>query len=148
MAEQHHLKPIFNKDTGVTLSPYEQAKKLFISLAFGGSYAVWQKDYNAEGGDISEIIEMEKEMSNVMDFIYKRNVDMIEDISNDAWKKKSTQAKKRSIMGFFAQSVERLLQESCILKICRDYGFKLESIVPCQDGFMILKSDVKNDVDI
>ena len=148
VAEQHHLKPILNKETGVTLSPYEQAKKLFISLAFGGSYAVWQKDYNAEGGDISEIIEMEKEMSNVMDLIYKRNVDMIEDISNDAWKKKSTQAKKRSIMGLFAQSVERLLQESCILKICRDYGFKLESIVPCQDGFMILKSDVKKDVDI
>lgn len=150
VAEQHHLKPIFNKDTGVTVSPYEQAKKLFISLAFGGSYAVWQKDYNAQGGEISEIIEMEKELSGVMDLIYKRNVDMIDDVSNtkSGWIKKSTQAKKRSIMGLWAQSVERMMQECCISKICRDYGFNLESIVPCQDGFMILKSDVKNNVDI
>ena len=148
VAEQHHLKPIFNKDTGVTVSPYEQAKKLFISLAFGGSYAVWQKDYNAEGGDILEVVEMEKEMSEVMDLIYKRNVDMIEDLSNESWKKKSTQAKKRSIMGLWAQSVERIMQESCIARICSVFGLKIESIVPCQDGFMLLKSDVKSNMNI
>jgi hypothetical protein len=148
VAKQHHLKPIFNKDTGVTLSPYEQAKKLFISLAFGGSYAVWQKDYNAEGGDISEVIEIEKELSDVMDLIYKKNVDMIDDVCNETWKKKSTQAKKRSIMGLWAQSIERLLQECCVLKICSDFGFKLNSIVPCQDGFMLLKSLLKPDLNI
>jgi hypothetical protein len=148
VAEQHHLKPIFNKDTGVTLSPYEQAKKLFISLSFGGSYAVWQKDYNAQGGDISEILEIEKEMLNVMDLIYKKNVDMIDNVSNESWKKKSTQAKKRSIMGLWAQSVERMLQESCISKICSDFGFQLDGIVPCQDGFMILKREHKKNVDI
>lgn len=148
IAQQHHLKPIFNKDTGVTISPYEQAKKLFISLSFGGSYSVWQKDYNAQGGDISEIVEMEKELSGVMDLIYKRNVDMIDDVSNETWKKKSIQAKKRSIMGLWAQSVERIIQEICVVKICSEFGFKLDAIVPCQDGFMILKSEVKPNMNI
>jgi hypothetical protein len=144
IAEQHHLKPILNKDTGVVLSPYEQAKKLFISLSFGGSYSEWMKTYNAQGGEIIEILEMEKELLNVMDIIYKKNSDIIDDVSNETWKKKSTQAKKRSIMGLWAQSVEKLLQESCIMKICSEFGLQLESIVPCQDGFMILKKDNEN----
>lgn len=148
IAEQHHLRPIFNNETKVTISPYEQAKKLFISLSFGGSYSEWQKTYNAQGGDVLEIIEMEKELLNVMDLIYTRNADMIEDVCNDAWKKKSVQAKKRSIMGLWAQSVERLLQESCILKICTVFGFDINSIVPCQDGFMLLKTELKSNTDI
>jgi hypothetical protein len=150
IAELHHLKPILNKDTGVVLSPYEQAKKLFISLSFGGSYSEWQKTYNAQGGDIIEINEMERELLEVMDLIYKKNVDMVDDKirSNETWKKKSTQAKKRSIMGLWAQTVERMLQECCVSKICSDIGYNLDSIVPCQDGFMILKADLKSEGEI
>lgn len=144
VAKHHYLRPILNADTGVIVSPYEQAKKLFISLAFGGSYAEWRKTFNAEGDDIGEVVAMEKELLNVMDLIYSKNVDMIDDVSNDVWLKKNKQARKRSIMGLWAQSVERLLQESCVSKICADFGFKLDSIVPCQDGFMILNDELKN----
>jgi len=144
VAEHHYLRPVLNTETGVIISPYEQAKKLFISLAFGGSYAEWQKTWRAEGADIGEVVAMEKELLSVMDLLYSKNADMIDDVSNDVWLKKNKQARKRSIMGLWAQSVERLIQESCISKICADFGFNLEAIVPCQDGFMILNDDLKN----
>ena len=101
IAKQHDLKPIYNKETNVTTSTYEQAKKLFLSLSFGGSYAVWRQTYDAQGDDIIEVCEMEKEMGYVMDRIYKDNADMIADVSQSSqqWLKKSTQSRKRSIVG-------------------------------------------------
>jgi hypothetical protein len=144
IAKQHNLKPIFNKETQVTIMPYEQAKKLFIQLSFGGSYSEWRKTYGAEGDDIIEVIEMEKELDNVMDRIYKDNSEMIEDVTaaNKTWNKKHTDAKKRSIMGLWAQSVERMIQETCICSITTHIGFNIDSVVPCQDGFMLLKTEL------
>ena len=35
--------------------------------------------------------------------------------------------------------MERAIQETMILYLTKEKYFKLEDIVPCQDGFMILK---------
>ena len=144
IAKHHNLKPIYIKDKQVTIQPYEQAKKLFINLSFGGSYSAWRKTYNAEGDDIIEVTEMEAELSNVMDRIWKDNEAMINDVTkaSEEWKKKPKEARKRSIMGLWAQSVERMIQESCICSICEHIEFSLDSIVPCQDGFMVLQSEL------
>jgi hypothetical protein len=153
VAKHHNLKPIYNKETDTTLSSYEQAKKLFLSLSFGGTYAEWKKTYNAENADMAEVIEMETEISAVMEKIYKYNVDMIDDlmIGDERWRKKTLNGKKRSVMGLWAQSVERMLQEVCILSLVERIGFDLNAIVPCQDGFMILKAlnydSILNDIE-
>lgn len=145
IAREHNLKPIFNKDKQVTIQPYEQAKKLFISLSFGGSYSAWRKTYNAEGVNIPEIVEMETELKHVMTRIWEDNQAMIDDVvsANENWNKKHTEEKKRSIMGLWAQSLERMVQETCICSIVENIGFVLGAIVPCQDGFMILKSELE-----
>jgi len=145
VAKHHELKHIKNKETGVNLSPYEQAKKLFLSLSFGGSYDEWKKTYNAKNEDMGEIVEMEAENKIVMDTIYKLNPDMLEDANNasDSFKRKSVAEKKRSIMGLWGQTMERMLQETCILSICKHLNFDLNAIVPCQDGFMILKTELE-----
>ena len=145
VAKHHELKHITNKETGVTLSPYEQAKKLFLSLSFGGSYDEWKKTYNAKNADMGEILEMEAENKIVMDTIYKLNPDMLEDANNasDSFKRKSVAEKKRSIMGLWGQTMERMLQEKCIYSLCENLKFDLNAIVPCQDGFMVLKSELQ-----
>ena len=144
VAKHHNLKPIYNEETCVTISPYEQAKKLFLSLSFGGSYDEWIKTYKAENEYMGEVLEMEKEIAGVMELIYKHNVDMIDDllIGDEKWRLKTIHQRKRSIMGLWGQSVERMLQETCISSICQHIGFDLNAIVPCQDGFMLLKSEL------
>ena len=150
VAKHHNLKPIYDKETNYTLSSYEQAKKLFISLCFGGSYNEWKKTYNAENCDMDIVIGMEKEISEIMDKIYKYNVDMIDDlmIGDERWRKKTINERKRSVMGLWAQSVERMLQETCILSIVEHIGFDLNAIVPSQDGFMLLKTEIEKFRDI
>lgn len=145
VAKHHNLKPIYYKETQTTLSAYEQAKKLFISLSFGGSYAAWKTTYHAENQDLGEIIEMETELSHVMDRIWKDNQDMVKTVTEAKpnWKSKHTNEKKRSIMGLWAQTLEKILQETCILSLCNNVGFDMSAIVPCQDGFMILKSELE-----
>jgi phage/plasmid-associated DNA primase len=145
VAKHHDLKNIVNKETGVTLTPYEQAKKLFLILSFGGSYTEWKKTYNAKNGDLDNIIAMEAENKVVMDIIYKLNPRMLSDANNasDAFKNKSETEKKRSIMALWGQSMERMIQERCILSLCENLKFDLDAIVPCQDGFMILKTELE-----
>jgi hypothetical protein len=46
---------------------------------------------------------------------------------------------KKGIMALYYQSIERLIQETSIKYLIDNKNFKLEDIVPCQDGFMILK---------
>ena len=48
--------------------------------------------------------------------------------------------KKRTTMALFYQTAERYCQEAVISYLSHSKGFNLKDIVPCQDGFMILKS--------
>lgn len=144
VVKHHQLQNITDPENGSILEAKEQAKKLFISLSFGGTYKEWKKTYNAKGENMPNVIAMEKEIGAVMNKIYDSNPDMIEDLKNGKpeWKDKSVSQQKRSVMGIFAQTTERMLQETCIQSVVSHIGFDLDAIIPSQDGFMILKSEL------
>jgi hypothetical protein len=52
---------------------------------------------------------------------------------------KNVKEEKRGTVERWAQSVERLVQETAIQWLVDNKGMVLEDIVPCQDGFMIHK---------
>ena len=125
------------------------AKTLPIALSFGGSYKEWLKTNEIINPDekMDFIVELEKEYAGIMDVVYENNKIIIEDVEKaDPFKfdKFSTEegrydAKKRTCMSLFYQTIERHLQEAMIRYLVDEKRFKLEDIVPCQDGFMILK---------
>lgn len=119
------------------------AKKLFICLMFGGSYDSWLKDNDIQQNKfkkIKEVNDMESELKSVMDIVYNTNKTIKEDILRLDPKKWSNENEaKRSVMALWAQTIERILQETAIKWLCDVKGFQIEKIVPCQDGFMILK---------
>lgn len=123
----------------------ECAKNLPIVLMMGGSYDGWIKEWDIQLNTdkpqrIKDILEMEKELKDIMELVYANNPHIKKDVlKQDPTKWKTESEAKRGVMGLWSQSVERLLQETAIkyLVDCKD--FKLEHIVPSQDGFMILK---------
>lgn len=117
------------------------AKQLPISILNGGSYKGWLKENNLDDGNLlQEVQKLENEIKPVMDIIYSSNKHIIKDIQRqDSQKWKTTEEQKRGVMALFYQTVERHIQEIAISYLTTKKGFKLEEIVPCQDGFMILK---------
>jgi len=69
-------------------------------------------------------------------------------LNPDKWK--NTNEEKRGVMALWYQSIERLIQETSIQFLIDYYNFTLEDIIPCQDGFMILKElwndNILNDI--
>ena len=123
-----------NKDT---------AKNLFICLMFGGSYDSWLKDNDIQENKfkkIKNVCELEDELKGVMDIVYNTNPQIKEDILRLEPNKWSNENEaKRSVMALWSQTIERLLQETSIKWLVDNKGFQIEKIIPCQDGFMILK---------
>ena len=122
----------------------DTAKNLPICLMFGGSYDGWLKEHNITHNDnnkIQEIIDIETQIKSVIEIVYRENKDTIEKavLKQDPNKWKTIEEKKRGVMAMWSQSVERLLQETSISYLIEEKHFKIEEIVPCQDGFMILK---------
>ena len=101
----------------------DEAKQLFIMVSNGG-----QNDHPF----LQKIIQ---EMLPLQQAINEQNTHMDIDFK-----------KKNSLLAYFFQSIERFIQESCIEMICSTYGLHLRNIVPCQDGFMVLKTDYKSDM--
>jgi phage/plasmid-associated DNA primase len=132
------------------------AKQLFISLMFGGSYNSWMKENDIQFNrdvKIAEINTLEDEVKVVMEMVYASNQHIKEDVLRQDPKHWSSENDcKRGVMALWSQTVERLAQEKTIKFLVDEKGFQLEKIVPCQDGFMILKnlyydgilSDVEN----
>jgi hypothetical protein len=129
----------------------EMCKKFFISVSFGGSVQSWKKKHN-----IDETIhwfwlnKFEDEIKGIMEIIYANNGNMIEDIEKsdpEYFKRKKfvkteediIRAKKKTCMALFYQTIERNMQEAMISYLVEEKGFELNKMVPCQDGFMILK---------
>lgn len=149
VAEKHLLKP-FVSGSGI-VSPYEQAKKLFLCLSFGGSYETWMKTYGVTTTPIPQVVAIESELTHVIDRVWKENTEMIADItaSDPNWAKNHTTKKRRTVMALFAQSLEKMVQERAILGLVRDCGLNLSAIVPCQDGFMLTCDEIARcDIDI
>lgn len=120
------------------------AKNLPISIMFGGSYSGWLREFNVVENDtlkIKEIVEIENELNSIMEIVYCNNKDTIEKtvLKHDPDKWKTVHEKKRGVMALWCQSVERIFQETSISYLVNQKNFAIEDIVPCQDGFMILK---------
>ena len=122
------LYPTINSDT---------AKKLFIRLMYGGSYDGWIKDNLLPTDNKCKfVIELENEIKPLIEIVYSYNQHIKKDVLRfDKTKWATDYEAKCGVMSFWAQTQERIIQETAIQSL----GFNLEDIVPCQDGFMILK---------
>ena len=124
-----------------------QIKGLFTALSFGGTADAWFDKYKISNGNDPFIISLENEYQELMDIIYDANpqicVDILKSNPNKFIKytdpKELLNKKKRTTMASFYQTAERYLQESMIDYLVKSRNFKLKDVVPCQDGFMILK---------
>jgi hypothetical protein len=145
IAAHYKLKQIKTAE-GVIITPYEQAKKLPIRLAFGGGIAKWKKEYGAEGiADMCLIKKMEATIKRICRFVCSENPQIRADAEiSSGFREKTDDEKDRAVMALFAQTWERVIQEECIAYLVRNFKqIQLRDIVPSQDGYMILKSQAK-----
>lgn len=118
------------------------AKNLPITLLFGGTYDGWMRENNIQVEEkLDSFRNLETEMKDIIELIWAHNKDTIyKDVIRQNKKKWPTiDDAKRGVMGLWCQSVERLIQETCISWLVENKDFKVAEIVPCQDGMMILK---------
>lgn len=128
----------------------QAAKDLFISLTMGGTYDRWIQtnvENTSNAIPIPYISELETELTTIREIIYTSNpkikaeVEKHQKIKADAEKQTPPipeSAKKRTVFSQWYFTIERYIQETAISYL-RDKGADLKLIIPCQDGFMILK---------
>ena len=144
------LEKYVNNPKGIRLEVAEHhkvskdtAKQLMIRLMFGGSYDSWIKDNNLDENKLPFINGLSDEMSDLIELVYSNNPQIEKDVLKHDPKKWTTiNEKKRGVMAFWCQSLERQIQEHCIQSL----GIRIEDVVPCQDGFMILKKHFSPDI--
>lgn len=121
----------------------DSAKQLFIRLMFGGSYETWLKDECISKNEtklIDDVLKIESELRQIMETVYSTNPHIKKDVlRQNPSKWRSIDEEKRGVMALWSQTLERTLQESAIMYLVESKHIPLETIVPCQDGFMILK---------
>jgi len=119
------------------------AKKLFISILNGGSYNNWIKNNNLQEDYFAEIQDLQNEMKDIIEMVYLANQHIKKDVlkfDKDKWV--NEYESKCGVMALWYQTIERLVQETAISSL----NIKIEDIVPCQDGFMILKNKFNPDI--
>jgi hypothetical protein len=137
---------LLNYQTKYKLSR-DTIKQLFTMIGFGGSYKTWSVTRNISFEDDSFIQELNQEYYELSSIVYDKNPHIINDVikSNPTKFVSYTDefsllsAKKRCVMAMFYQTIERYCQEACITFLVNNKWFNMKHIVPCQDGFMILK---------
>ena len=147
IVEYYKLKDI-TTDDGYLLTAYEQAKKLPIRLAFGGGIYTWKKEFvKIRVQDMLLVDNLMTDLILLRNYIVKINPHIKEDLINKAsneWVNKTSEEKDRSVMAFFAQTWERIIQEYCIADLTRTYNISLGDIIPSQDGFMPLAKIIQD----
>lgn len=126
---------------------------------FGGSYSAWLKEYDIRKNSknlLPIFNALQKEFIPIMDIIYDSNPAMVKDLQKlNKLKKKGDQcadkhAERRTVIAMWAQTLERFIQELAVSWLVDSKNVPLESVVPCQDGFMILKKydypELKDDI--
>lgn len=119
-----------------------EAKNLYIRLLFGGSFKQWRIDCAKK--NCNKITPFEKEFANELNDIKERIYIANQHIKDDVLKydplKWETEAEaKNGVMSLWCQTLERVIQETVISYLVKSKKFNLNDIIPCQDGFMILK---------
>ena len=127
------------------------AKELFIRLIYGGTINQWKNDFNIDKGilDLSIVTEIEKELIPFCLLVYEKNPEIKKDIlfaNPHKYDKRTEKEIIKSVVSFWCQSIERYIQEMAIGFVCETYGLKVRDIIPCQDGFMMLKKYFKEDI--
>lgn len=116
----------------------QTAKDLFISITMGGAYDGWiEKNDENTSNAIPYVYELQAELTAIREIIYTSNPK----IKADAEKQNPTKPEseiKKSVFSKWYFTIERYIQETAISYL-RDKGADLKLIIPCQDGFMILK---------
>jgi hypothetical protein len=118
----------------------DEAKKLIFRMCYGGSYTNWCQE-RGEDRIHPFLLALEKELTNIQIMIHTNNKETIvkEVKKQDPTKWNNEYKERRGVMGLYAQSVERLIQEKAIAWLVSNKGLPLEKIIPSQDGFMILE---------
>lgn len=123
----------------------DKAKQLLIALCFGGKFYDWIIENGlADRPPMTMVEVMERELLEIGKIIYDANPSMIKaliDADTENTKNYAEDEEKlfRSAVSAWAQTIERKVQETAIIFLVKQKHFTLEDIVPCQDGFMILK---------
>ena len=136
-------------DDGTKITPYEQAKKLPLRIAFGGSLKEWKKDFVKVRilNDMPLVKNIIEDLNIICDKVLEINPHIKEDLlkyGSDEWKKKTDKEKNRSLFALYSQTLERIIQEECISHFSRLYKTSIYDIVPSQDGFMPLKKVIED----
>jgi hypothetical protein len=138
---------------GKSFTQKDKIKGLLIGLMNGGSQDKFRSHNKITIPDHAFVISFKQEIQNILTIVFKFNEHIVDAILKENpshFEDKNTsgramsavsleQAKKRTCMAFFYQTIERKIQESAILAITTTHSVPVESIVPCQDGFMVLK---------
>ena len=121
----------------------EKAKALPIILMFGGSYSTWIREADIqlnENNRIKDFVEIENFMKTIIEIVYNANPQIKKDVlKQDKTKWKNENEAKRGVMALWSQSIEKIIQEESITYLVNKDVVRIEDVVPCQDGFMILK---------
>jgi len=125
----------------------DAAKALFIRLVYGGSIDGWLIENNINNKPALPILGgIESELAKFINMVWEGNQHIYTDIISskpDYFKNCSLAKKQKTIMSFWCQSIERYIQESCITYLVTKYNLIINTFIPCQDGFMMKKSDYK-----
>jgi len=121
------------------------AKELPIILMFGGSYDTWIRENNITENDenkLEDFENLETEIRGIIEIVYTNNPNIKKDVLKQTPNKWSNEDEsKRGVMGIWCQTIERYVQEHVISWLIQNKNFKVEDIIPSQDGFMILKEN-------
>jgi hypothetical protein len=125
----------------------EDAKKLFIRLIYGGSVERWLEENNINDIPIPRIVRcIYQELDSFANIVWEGNQHILNDIIKakpDYFKGQPANKPKKTVMSFWAQTVERYIQEKAIMHLSSTYNILVNNFIPCQDGFMMLKADFK-----
>jgi hypothetical protein len=125
----------------------DTAKQLFIRLIYGGTVNGWMKDNNINTHRVPQIIEnIADELEELIQVVWNGNQHIYNDIIESDPKYfngKTPSQKQRTIMAFWCQSIERFIQEQCIMHLVDTHECELKYFIPCQDGFMMRRQDYK-----
>ena len=133
----------------------EIVKKIIIALMNGADIAYQFQKYKIEtcGNHHPFLLQFSQEITQVIDLIYFHNSHIADDVVSANPERFETTGnilladRKKTVAGLFYQTVERFIQEKCILFLVDNKGFNLfNDIVPSQDGFMIKKQLTYQDI--
>lgn len=129
------------------------AKELPIVMCFGKSLKKWMAEYTNGGAPwLDIVVEMEEELLVIGKKICELNPKIQTALKEyDNVKYGDENKLYKATVALWAQTVERLCQERAICWLVDKKGLKIEDVVPCQDGFMILNEfnypNIVNDIE-